>query len=233
MVSPFQNSIFYKILKQKAEWQPPIAILGGVSGSKFLEQDAFEDKPIVVFDFETTGLNVRASRIIEMGAIKYLNRKEVDRFSTFVNPDTEISPIITKITGITQDMLVDAPSILDALPQFHNFLRGSIGVAHNAEFDLNMLHYESQRIGMQCDYTIICTLKMARALVNITKRNLDALAEHFELSFESRHRSIGDILVTAGVLWKIIDQNPNLKTIQDFAPYREVLQLTPAKDRIS
>ncbi len=232
MVSPFENSLFHKVLYKKATWQPPMAILGGLSGSKFLETDLLEEKPIVVFDFETTGLNVKQCRIIEMGAVKYVNRKEVDRFSTFVNPHTEISKIITKITGITQNMLQDAPTILDALPKFHEFLRGSVGIAHNADFDMNILHYESERIGVQCDYTVLCTLKMARALIQIPKRNLDALAEHFELSFESRHRSIGDILVTANVLWKILDQNPHLKTFQDLVPYREILQINQSKAKI-
>jgi len=225
MVSPFKNSIFYKILNQKTETQPPMAILGGVTGSRFLDEDIFSDKPIVVFDFETTGLDTKNARIIEIGAIKYVNRIEVDRMSTLVNPNIKILPIITKITGITQDMLVSAPSILETLPSFHNFLRGSIGVAHNAEFDLNMLHYESERIGVCCDYTVICTLKLARMFVKTGRRNLDALAEHFNLSFESRHRSIGDILVTAGVLWKLLDENPCLKTIKDLSPFRERLTI--------
>lgn len=223
MPSPFKNSIFCTILSQKKSDQIPIAIMGGVSGSRFSNEDTVADKPIVIFDFETTGLNTKSSRIIEIGAIKYVNREEVDRFSTFVNPDTQISGIITKITGITQDMLTSAPKILDVLPKFHDFLRGSIGVAHNAEFDIGMLYHESKRIGIECDYTVLCTLKLARAFVNIERRNLDALATHFNLSFESRHRSIGDILVTAQVLWNILDANPNLKTIQDFTPFREFM----------
>lgn len=225
MVSPFPNSVFYKILQQKQSVDVPIAIMGGLSGSRFLDQDLFAEKSIVVFDFETTGLNHKQSRIIEIGAVKYVNRREVDRMSTFVNPGIAISSIITKITGITQEMLIDAPKILDVLPQFHNFLRGSIGIAHNAEFDVGMLFYESQRIGMQCDYTVFCTLKLARALVKIERRNLDALAAHFNLSFESRHRSIGDILVTAQVLWNILDENPHLQTMQDLNPFRELMPL--------
>lgn len=208
---------------QKNKVETPMAIMGGLSGSRFFDDDLISQKPIVVFDFETTGLDHKHSRIIEIGAIKYINRQEVDRFSTLINPNVTLSPIITKITGITDHMLKDAPGILDVLPKFHDFLRGAIGVAHNAEFDIGMLFYESMRIGIQCDYTVICTLKLARALVNIERRNLDALAAHFDLSFESRHRSIGDILVTAGVLWKILDTNPHLKTINDFKLFREFM----------
>ena len=222
MVSAFQNSIFHKVLTQKNSFDTPLAIMGGMSGSRFFETEIFAEKPIVVFDFETTGLNTKTARIIEIGAIKYINRREIDRFSTFVNPETNISPIITKITGITQNMVLSAPTILESLPKFHNFLRGSIGIAHNAEFDMGMMYHESQRIGMLCDYTIICTLKLARAFLKIDRKNLDALAKHFELSFESRHRSIGDILVTAQVLWKILDANPHLQTIRDLMPFREM-----------
>jgi len=223
VVSPFQNSVFYKILMQKNKIETPMAIMGGLSGSRFHDDALFAEQPIVVFDFETTGLDHKHSRIIEIGAIKYVNRQEVGRFSTLINPNVTLSSIITKITGITDAMLVDAPNILDVLPKFHDFLRGCIGVAHNAEFDIGMLFYESMRVGIQCDYTVICTLKLARALVNIERRNLDALAAHFDLSFESRHRSIGDILVTAGVLWKILDANPHLKTINDFKLFRELM----------
>ncbi|MBX9703382.1 MAG: hypothetical protein K2X39_04445, partial [Silvanigrellaceae bacterium] len=137
------------------------------------------------------------------------------------NPGEKISREIEKITGISDAMLSDMPTVDKVLPAFHDFLRGAMGVAHNAEFDVGMLHYESARLGIKCDYTVLCTLKMARSLVQIERRNLDALAKHFDLTFESRHRSIGDILVTAGVLWKMLEENPHLKLISDLYSFRE------------
>jgi DNA polymerase III epsilon subunit-like protein len=112
------------------------------------------------------------------------------------------------------------------LPQFHDFLRGSIGVAHNAEYDVGMMFHESNRLGISCDYTVICTLKLARAFVKIESRTLDALSKHFELTFQSRHRSIGDILVTADVLWKILGEHPELQTMSHLLPYREMMPLS-------
>ncbi|WP_397601787.1 PolC-type DNA polymerase III [Silvanigrella sp.] len=222
MVSPFQNSIFHFILSRKDKFvSSPIAIMGGVSGSRFHGNEKIEELPIVIFDFETTGLDTRSSRIIEIGAIKYQNKKEIARFSHLINPGIPLSPEITRITGIEDRMLEGKPDFQTILPDFHDFLRGCVGLAHNAEFDIGMLFHESNRLGISCDYTIFCTLKMARALVKIERRNLDALAQHFGLTFESRHRSIGDILVTAGVFWRMLEENPALKTISDLSPYRE------------
>jgi DNA polymerase III epsilon subunit family exonuclease len=224
MGSNFQNSIFYDLILNKKQYDvTPLSILGGVTGSCFAEQDKFMDQPFVVFDFETTGLDTRTARMIEIGAIKYVNKKEVGRFSQLVNPNMSLPKEITRITGIDDAMLVGMPSIQDVLPSFHDFLRGAIGVAHNAEYDMGMLFHESNRLGISCDYTVICTLKLARAFIKIESRNLDSLSRHFNLQFESRHRSIGDILVTAEVLWRILEAHPELQTISDLTPYREMM----------
>ena len=199
-----------------------LALLGGHTGSRFSVKEHIQDLPIVVFDFETTGLNVKTDRIIEIGAVKYKNRKEIARISTFVHPGQLVSNEITQITGITNDMLKDAPPMAEVLSDFHDFFRGCVGIAHNAEFDSQLLKWESMRLGIHCDYFIICTLKMARQLImHIENRKLDTLASHFGLTFESRHRSIGDILVTAQVFWKLLDENPRLQKLEHFSTFLE------------
>lgn len=224
MPSPFSNSTFSELLLRKTSGSSaPMAILGGISGSSFGEHEVFDELPLVVFDFETTGLDTKTCRIIEIGAIKYVGRKEVARLSMFVDPKCLINEEITAVTGITQDMLVGAPSIEEALPEFHDFMRGCVGLAHNAEYDCGVLVAESTRLGISCCYTVVCSLKLARALVNCERKNLDALAAHFNLQFESRHRSIGDILVTAEVVWRILEANPQCYTLKDFAPYMEIM----------
>lgn len=224
MPSPFWNSGFSDLLTKRGQvTHAPVAILGGISVSSFAETTFFEEQPIVVFDFETTGLDVSTCRIIEIGAIKYVGRKEVGRFSTLVDPEQELPPETFSITGITSEMLVGQPTLSKVIHQFHEFMRGCIGVAHNAEFDCGVLVHESARFGIRCDYTVVCSLKLARALVNSERKNLDALAAHYNLQFESRHRSIGDILVTADVLWRILDENPQLVTLRDFVPYQETM----------
>lgn len=224
MTSPFSNSLFSDIVQGKAAVPlAPMAIMGGISGSSFDAGTPLESLPLVIFDFETTGLDTGTARIIEIGAIKYEGRKEIARLSTLVDPQMKLPPDTFGITGIDDAMLVGAPTIDAALPAFHDFLRGCVGVAHNAEFDTSMLVAESARLGISCNYHVICTLKMARALVKSERKNLDALAAHYNLTFESRHRSIGDILVTADVLWNMLEENRRLVTLRDFGPYQEAM----------
>lgn len=225
MPSPFSNSLFHSLLaRRQGGDSAPQAILGGVSGSRFSPHSTLSELPLVVFDFETTGLDSKTDRIIEIGAVKYVTRREVERFSYLIHPGRPITDEITQITGITNEMLEGQPSISEVLPAFHDFLRGCVGIAHNAEFDTGFLVAESARLGIQCDYVILCTLRMARDLVKVERKNLDALAAHYRLTFESRHRSIGDILVTANVLWNMLDENKQLACLKDFAPYQEVMQ---------
>ncbi|MEN9809092.1 MAG: hypothetical protein RLZZ488_659 [Pseudomonadota bacterium] len=222
MATSFQNSIFHQLLSGRTSRQAaPIAIMGGVSGSTFALQERLADLPVVIFDFETTGLDVKSARIIEIGAIKYRNAKEIARFSTLVNPNQKLPPETFGLTGINDEMLVDAPLLQDVFYNFHEFMRGCVGIAHNAEFDCNIMLHESARLGMSCHYHVLCTLKMARALVQSERKNLDALAAHYNLTFESRHRSIGDILVTAEVLWNMLREHPELQTLADLSPYQE------------
>lgn len=222
MASSFQNSIFHHLLSGKTSRQAaPIAIMGGVSGSTFALHERLADLPVVIFDFETTGLDVKTARIIEIGAIKYRNGKEIARFATLVNPNQKLPPETFGLTGINDEMLVDAPLLQDVFYNFHEFMRGCVGIAHNAEFDCNVMLHESARLGMSCHYHVLCTLKMARALVQSERKNLDSLAAHYNLTFESRHRSIGDILVTAEVLWNMLREHPELQTLADLSPYEE------------
>lgn len=222
MPSLFPNSVFYDLVLQSR--QPaitPSTLMGGMSGSFFPDGTPLSGVPVVVFDFETTGLDTRNARIIEIGAIKYKGRREVDRMSTLVDPGVTLPPEVESLCGISQDMLVGKPRLPEVLPAFHDFLRGCLGVAHNAEFDCGMLAYESARLAITCQYMVVCTLKMSRELMDVERRNLDALAEHLGLGFESRHRSIGDILVTAGVLWHMLDSHPRLSTVGHLAPFRQ------------
>ena len=224
MPSALANSVFSLFVGRGAQSElQHLALLGGHTGSQFSLKERIENLPLVIFDFETTGLNVKNDRIIEIGAVKFQNRKEVARYSTFVNPGRPLSSEITQITGITNDMLKDAPPMEHVLGEFHDLFRGCLGIAHNAEFDSQLLKWESMRLGIHCDYFIVCTLKMARQLVQLENRKLDTLAAHYGLTFESRHRSIGDILVTGGVFWKMLDENPRLQKLEDFASFREIM----------
>jgi DNA polymerase III subunit epsilon len=226
MPSPFSNSLFAQFIGQgssgtKSGVSYAQAVLGGVFGSQFSSKTLLKNIPIVIFDFETTGLSHKSSRIIEIGAIRYENRVEVQTMSQLVNPECKISDEITKITGITQHDVKGMPTIYTAFPDFLKMLKGTLGCAHNAEFDYGMMVYEASRLGITCQYSVLCSLKMARQLVQTDKRDLDSLAALYGFQFESRHRSIGDIRMTANVLWRILDENPQIQTISDVQAYLE------------
>lgn len=160
--------------------------------------------PWVVFDFETTGLKPDYHEIIEIGAIRYLNGKKCGQYNTLINPARDLPHTITKITGINQEMLIGQPAISEVWQDFLRFIDGAVLIAHNAEFDAAFLRATCNRLNYVVDYPILCTLKMARALLNIKKRSLDALADFYSLDFSARHRSIGDAEVTATVLQKML-----------------------------
>jgi len=176
---------------------------------------------VIVFDLETTGLDAHADRIIEIGAIKLNAMGVVDQFSSLVTTDIELTDDIIKLTGISPDMLVGQPTINQVLPEFLAFIEGSVLVAHNAEFDMSMLKAACSRQGIDLEWPCFCTLKMARQLLpDLENKKLDTLAAHYGLSFEARHRAIGDIKVTVGVLSGMLKaEAAGLSQWSHFQPY--------------
>lgn len=181
----------------------------------------FRETPIVVFDLETTGLDNQVDRIIEVGAQKYIGGELVGELESFVFTDIELTDEIIKLTGISPAMLVGQPPIDEVLPQFLAFIEGAVLVAHNAEFDIGMIRAACSRLGIDLEWPCFCTLKMARELLPaLENKKLDTLARHYGLSFEARHRAIGDIKVTAGVLQGMLAaEGAKLFTWADLKPF--------------
>jgi len=164
------------------------------------------ETPLIVFDTETTGLDTDLDRIIEFGAIKYMGGAALEEFWSFVRTDIELTPNIQSLTGISQDMIADAPTIDDVLPKFLRFIEGGIIVAHNAEFDMGMLRSACTRLGIDLEWPCFCSLKLARRILpGLPNYKLDTLAQHFNLTFEARHRAVGDVKVLAGILNTILE----------------------------
>jgi DNA polymerase III subunit epsilon len=177
--------------------------------------------PVVIFDFETTGLNPVKDEIIEIGAKKIFledaGAEELE-FATLVKPSRNLSDEIKSITGLDDADLAGVPNIEHALPEFIQFIKGSILVAHNADFDWAFLKHQCEKQGVDISWPCLCTLKMARIHHrDLESRNLDQLARHYGLSFDSRHRSIGDVRVTSDVFKKMIQKEAVLEwgTLRD------------------
>lgn len=160
---------------------------------------AIEDTTFVVFDLETFGLNSHKNEIIEIGAIKLKGTRIVDTFSSFVNPNKIIPKRISELTHITQDMVDNAPAIEDVLPNFLEFTKDAVMVAHNSAFDMGFIRRDAKKyMGIDYKPPIIDTLQMARDLYpDLKGYNLDRLNKIFKLSLENHHRAIDDAQSTA------------------------------------
>ena len=128
----------------------------------------------VVFDIETTGFNSVNDRIIEIGAVRVVEGEIKETFSEFVNPERPIPYKITQLTTITDDMVKDAGTIEEILPQFLKFCEGSVLVAHNAGFDTGFIRENAKRLNLPYNHTVVDTLGLARCLMgHLGKFTLD------------------------------------------------------------
>ena len=160
----------------------------------------------VVFDIETTGFSPVENRIIEIGAVKVCGGKIVDRFSAFVNPEVPIPFEIEKLTGIRDDMVVDAEKIESVLPKFLEFSEGCMLVAHNAGFDMSFIMENCDRQGISHDFTYVDTVGMARVMLPAqSKHTLDAVAKTLGVSLVNHHRAVDDAEATAEIFVRLIE----------------------------
>jgi len=192
---------------------------------------AVSERPVVVFDLETTGFSPEKNKIIEFGAVKIVNGQIRDRFSQFVNPEEPIPYRIQQLTGISDSMVVGAKTIDLVLPFFLRFCEGCILVGHNVGFDIGFVRENAKRLGLPCSYTTLDTLGMARALLpGHAKYTLDAVAKLLNVSLDNHHRAVDDAECTAGIFMKMLplleQQNArSLRQIDDFcAPTPETIK---------
>ena len=137
----------------------------------------------VVFDLETTGFSPTRNRIIEIGAVKVEKGRITDRFSTFVNPEVPIPLRITEVTSIDDSMVKDAPLIETVLPEFLEFCKGCVLVAHNADFDYSFICKKGAEQGLDTRFTVVDTVGIARVLFpHLARYTLDNVAKVLKIS---------------------------------------------------
>ena len=164
------------------------------------------DGDFVIFDIETTGFSPVKNKIIEIGAVKVSGGEIVDHFSVFVNPQVPIPYEITQLTGINDDMVVEAETIEEVLPKFVDFCEGSVLVAHNANFDMSFINENVRRQRIKASYTYVDTLGLARVLLpGQAKHTLDAVCKTLKISLENHHRAVDDAGATAQMFIRFIE----------------------------
>ena len=180
------------------------------------------DDTFVVFDIETTGFSSVKDRIIEIGAVKVENGTIVSRYSTFVNPEVPIPFEITKLTSITDTMVIDAPKIETALPEFMDYVGDAVLVAHNAGFDVGFIEENCKRLGMERRLTSVDTVALARVLLpTLSRYKLNVVAKALGISLENHHRAVDDAGATAEIFVKFVEmlkerEITTLKEVNEF-----------------
>jgi DNA polymerase-3 subunit epsilon len=159
---------------------------------------AAEDLPhtLVFVDLETTGGNAAYDRITEVGIVRMEHGELVDEWSSLVNPGCSIPSYVEAFTGISNQMVADAPRFAEIAAVVRDKLQGAVFVAHNARFDYSFLRSEFLKAEMVFSAKVLCTVKLSRRLFpQFVHHNLDAVMERNGLSCSARHRALGDAKV--------------------------------------
>ena len=160
----------------------------------------------VVFDLETTGFSNKNDKITEIGAVKVKNFEIVDRFNELINPEKDISYKVQELTGITNDLIKDKPTIEEILPKFMEFVGDSVLVAHNAEFDIGFINQKCKEMNIEFKNKSVDTLMLARILLPHLKRfKLNNLTKELGVPLHNHHRAVDDAAATAQIFIKFLD----------------------------
>ncbi|MBQ7352058.1 MAG: 3'-5' exoribonuclease [Clostridia bacterium] len=197
-----ENYVFVKPEPFVEMFQDNLFIEKQEIGKYLMEND------VVVFDIETTGLEATRCEILEIGAVKIHQGKITETFETLIKPDSEIPQEITDLTGITEEMVVDAPNIKQVMPDFYKFCYGATIMAYNIDFDYKFINIWGKKQGYIFDNKQIDVLYMARAFVPGLKNfKLSTVCKKLGVSLENAHRAVHDAMATAEVVIKL---NTNL-----------------------
>ena len=171
------------------------------------ESISFDETGFVVFDLETTGAKAPPCRITEIGAYRVKDGVIADEFHTLVNPQAPIPAFITSLTGISDDMVRDAPLFSDIAPRFLEFIGDSVLVAHNAHFDMGFLNHEIGRVFEEFRVwnPSLCTVQLSRRLLpQIENHKLNTVASHFSVQLINHHRACEDARATAEIFVNLL-----------------------------
>ncbi|HEV8369656.1 MAG TPA: exonuclease domain-containing protein [Pyrinomonadaceae bacterium] len=193
-----------------------------------LQQDNWEtrllkDLDFVVVDVEATGAKTPPNRLIELGAYRIRGGRIVDKFLQLVNPEIPIPRFVVTLTGISNEMVRQAPVFADVAPKWLDFVSDSVLVAHNAPFDTSFLNHEISRVypGHRMVNPHLCTVRLSRrVLPHIANHRLDTIADHFSIPILSRHRAGSDALATAEIFLFLLSRLEEDHGVKDLATAR-------------
>lgn len=173
-------------------------------------------KLYAIVDIETTGGRANRDKITEVAIVLFDGEKIVDRYDTLINPERSIPYNITQITGISQEMVEEAPKFYEVAKKIVEMTQGAIFVAHNVRFDYNFLREEFKRLGYTFTKRLLCTVRLSRqAFPGYPSYSLGNLIKYFNLEVERRHRALDDALATTEILQRILSKESNEEKVKD------------------
>lgn len=159
-----------------------------------------------IVDIETTGGMFKRDKITEIAIVLHDGKKIIKQFSSLVNPERSIPPEITRITGITTEMVSEAPKFYELAKEIVELLDGAIFVAHNVRFDYTFIKNEFRSLGYTFTKRQLCTVKLSRrAFPGLHSYSLGSLIREFDIEVDARHRALDDTLATVEVFEKIVE----------------------------
>lgn len=161
-----------------------------------------------IIDIETTGGNAQHDKITEIALYVHDGSKVVDEFVTLINPERPIPYYISQLTGITDDMVVNAPRFFEVAKRIVELTEGKIFVAHNAPFDYRFIQSEFKQLGYNFDRETICTVRLSRKLIpGKASYSLGNLCKDLGIHINDRHRAAGDALATVKLFDLLLSVN--------------------------
>ncbi len=181
--------------------------------AKKYDLSSFENKTIVVFDLETTGMFAGTDKIIEIGAVKVVNGKIIEKFSTLIDPQMHINDKASAVNHIYDKDVAGCPTYNDVVSDFYKFCYGSILCGHNIKgFDMKFVKAQSEELNFFFDHPVIDTLEISRLFVKgVANFKLGTLCERFNIVNENAHRAFEDAIANAEVLIAMVDEYKNIK----------------------
>ena len=165
-----------------------------------------KDLPFVILDLETTGFKPEEAGITEIAIITMKDGKE-ETFETLVDPEMAVPAEITRITGITDDMVRGQPKMAELMPFIQELFRDKIFVAHNVPFDWSFFDYAYRKhLRQPLKMPSLCTLRLARKYLGLQSNKLESVAKYFNVSLVGAHRAMNDTRAVKDILFGLIDQ---------------------------
>ncbi|MDX1665575.1 MAG: exonuclease domain-containing protein [Saprospiraceae bacterium] len=186
-------------------------------------------KRYAIIDLETTGGKASRNKITEIGIVLHDGEKIIDTFETLVNPECYIPYGITQLTGISQEMVADAPKFYEVARKVVEMTEGAIFVAHNVRFDYSFLREEFARLGYTYTRKQLCTVRLSRKVFpGLRSYSLDNLIREFDLQINNRHRAMGDALATTQLFERILAKEKSEEKVSELVNLGVRQALLPA-----